>query len=137
MDSLEGATFPGATFDLLLPWKFRCLREADDVSRCNETLSAMSAILLQTLGETMHNRHGSLLSFNEFREEEKTRFQSSVGKDGRLRDYEALELRINPTQIEIDNDSDDLVTRIELDSANYPGTLVEVRSYHIKHFQRS
>lgn len=85
----------------------------------------MSAILLETLGETRHH-HGSLACFEQYKEEEKTSLQSSVGRDGRLRDYEALELRINPTKIEIDNESDEEVSRILLDSANRPGTLVEV-----------
>jgi len=93
-------------------------------------LPAMSAILLQTLGETRHP-HGSIACFDEYREEEKTSLQSSVGRDGKLRDYEALELRINPTQIEIDNNGDDSVTLLKVDSANRPGTLVEV-SYSVQ-----
>lgn len=87
----------------------------------------MSAILLQTLGDATHH-HGSIACFETYKEEEKESLQSSVGRDGRLRDYEALELRINPTQIEVDNDTDQEVSRILVDSANRPGTLVEVRN---------
>lgn len=88
----------------------------------------MSAILLQTLGEARYH-HGSIACFDDYREEEKASLHQktfSVTKDGTLRDYEALELRVNPTQIEIDNDSDDAVTLLKVDSANRPGTLVEV-----------
>lgn len=84
----------------------------------------MSAILLQTLGCA---KSPSLACFEAYREEEKTGLQSSVGRDGKLRDYEDLELRINPTQVEIDNESDDSCTVLKVDSANRPGTLVEVR----------
>ncbi|CAL8463116.1 g2650 [Coccomyxa elongata] len=91
----------------------------------------MSAILLQTLGEARHH-HGSIACFDDYREEEKASLHQktfSVTKNGTLRDYEALELRVNPTQIEIDNDSDDAVTLLKVDSANRPGTLVEVVQY--------
>jgi hypothetical protein len=83
----------------------------------------MSAILLQTLGCA---KSPSLACFEAYREEEKTGLQSSVGRDGKLRDYEDLELRINPTQVEIDNESDERCTLLKVDSANRPGTLVEV-----------
>ncbi len=45
-------------------------------------------------------------------------------------EYETLELRIHPPNVHIDNQTDPQCTIVTIDSANRPGTLVEV----VQHF---
>eukprot|EP00798_Chlamydomonas_sp_ICE-L_P022476 gene22476-29598_t len=65
----------------------------------------------------------SLLAFSDYRRTENCRVTSW---DGSLVEYETLELRLNPPQIEIENNMYDDVTVLTIDSANRSGTLVEV-----------
>lgn len=51
---------------------------------------------------------------------------SAVAPDGALLEYETLELRVHPTNVEIDNETREDSTLITVDSANRPGTLVEL-----------
>ena len=71
-------------------------------------------------------RNSSLLTFNEYRDSE-TKAKTSVSTEGLLLEYETLELRVHPPNVVIDNDVYDDRTVITVDSANRPGTLVEVR----------
>jgi hypothetical protein len=71
----------------------------------------------------------SLQSFNEYRANESQNRQngdSSVTSDGLLLEYETLELRLHPPNVQIDNETYDDMTVITIDSANRPGTLIEV-----------
>jgi len=52
--------------------------------------------------------------------------QSSVSDAGVLLEYETLELRIHPPNVDIDNQTHEHRTIVTLDSANRPGTLVEL-----------
>ncbi|KAI8467573.1 MAG: hypothetical protein J3K34DRAFT_523655 [Monoraphidium minutum] len=83
------------------------------------------ALLLRTLESVQ--RSPSTLSFAQYREAESQNYkQSSVTSDGELLDVLTLELRVHPPNVNIDNDSYDDRTIITVDSANRPGTLVEV-----------
>ena len=76
-------------------------------------------------------RHGSLQSFADYRHAE-ARAAEGAERDastGSLPEWETLELRINPPNVEIDNETHDDVTAVNIDSANRPGTLVEVRRH--------
>ncbi len=85
----------------------------------------MNALLLRNLGGL--RRSTSLQSFAEYRQAEAGNpSQSSVTQDGLLLEYETLELRIHPPNVVIDNDTYDDMTVITIDSANRPGTLIEV-----------
>lgn len=69
----------------------------------------------------------SLIAFSDYRESESHNdLQTSVSNSGELLEYETLELRVHPPNIDIDNDYDPTCTLITVDSANRPGTLVEV-----------
>ena len=69
----------------------------------------------------------SLIAFSDYRESEaRNDLQTSVSNSGELLEYETLELRVNPPNIDIDNNYDPTCTLITVDSANRPGTLVEV-----------
>ena len=69
----------------------------------------------------------SLIAFSDYRESEaRNDLQTSVSNSGELLEYETLELRVNPPNIDIDNNYDPSCTLITVDSANRPGTLVEV-----------
>eukprot|EP00798_Chlamydomonas_sp_ICE-L_P003114 gene3114-13125_t len=68
-------------------------------------------------------RVSSLQTFSDYRRTETGRL---TGWDGSLVEYETLELRLNPPQVEIDNNMYDDMTVVTIDSANRPGTLVEV-----------
>ena len=71
----------------------------------------------------------SLTAFCDYREAEAlNELQSSVSRSGELLEYETLELRVHPPNINIDNDFSTEFTLITVDSANRPGTLVEVQS---------
>ena len=61
------------------------------------------------------------------RQTESSQHLSSVTSDGLLLEYETLELRLHPPNVQIDNDTYDDVTVITIDSANRPGTLIEAR----------
>lgn len=73
-------------------------------------------------------RAGSLASFTEWQQTEQQN-TSSVSREGELLEYETLELRVHPPNICIDNKADDTSTVITVDSANRPGTLVEVSGF--------
>ncbi|KAK9829031.1 hypothetical protein WJX72_003510 [[Myrmecia] bisecta] len=75
-------------------------------------------------------RSASLQTFSEYKQAEACNLQSSVSHSGELLEYETLELRVHPPNINIDNGCDDACTVITVDSANRPGTLVEV----VQHF---
>ena len=69
----------------------------------------------------------SLIAFSAYREAEAlNELQTSVSHSGELLEYETLELRVHPPNINIDNDFSPDFTLITVDSANRPGTLVEV-----------
>lgn len=88
-------------------------------------MCTMSALVLEGLGS---QRACSLASFLDYREQEKKNVDlSSVNHTGFLLEYETLELRVHPARVEISNDSDEHCTVVTIDSANRPGTLVEVR----------
>eukprot|EP00892_Ulva_mutabilis_P010371 jgi/Ulvmu1/7706/UM039_0012.1 len=67
----------------------------------------------------------SRATFEEYRETERHNdVPRAVTKDGNLLDYETLELRVHPPNIRIK--IEEKGTLITLDSANRPGTLIEV-----------
>jgi len=69
----------------------------------------------------------SLQSFKEYRQSESQNpQQSSVHDDGTLLEYETLELRLHPPNVLVDNETYDDMTVVTIDSANRPGTLIEV-----------
>ena len=71
----------------------------------------------------------SLIAFCDYRDSEaQNDLQTSVSCSGELLEYETLELRVNPPNIDVDNNYDSSYTLITVDSANRPGTLVEVTS---------
>eukprot|EP00891_Asterochloris_glomerata_P002138 jgi/Astpho2/2138/Aster-03131 len=71
----------------------------------------------------------SLQHIQSYRDSEASAGQLAT-RNGVLIEYETLELRCNPPQITIANDSKEDVTVVTMDSANRPGTLVEV----VQHF---
>ena len=86
----------------------------------------MHSLLLRS----QYNVHKSpsLQAFQAYRESEAhNSLQTSVSSDGELLEYETLELRVHPPNIDINNNHP---TRsiITVDSANRPGTLIEVLS---------
>lgn len=88
----------------------------------------MNALLLRNLGGL--RRSSSLVSFAEYKQSEASNPQmSSVTSEGTLLEYETLELRIHPPNVVIDNETYEDVTVITIDSANRPGTLIEVRDW--------
>jgi len=76
-------------------------------------------------------RIGSLRTFNEYRDEEAATAnrRSGVGREGLMLEYETLALRVHPPNVVIDNEAHETCTVITIDSANRPGTLVEVVQY--------
>ena len=76
------------------------------------------------------HRARSLKPFREYVELETANLVNSslsaVAPDGALLEYETLELRVHPTNVVIDNETREDSTLITVDSANRPGTLVEV-----------
>jgi glycine cleavage system regulatory protein len=83
----------------------------------------MNTLLLRTLAVP---RNASLQAFSEYRELEAQNTRHAVTNDGALLEYETLELRVHPPNVVIDNDMFEDRTVITVDSANRPGTLVEV-----------
>ena len=82
---------------------------------------------MNTLLHRTHYRNPSLLGLAEYRELEKQAEQrAACSREGALLEYETLELRVNPPNIIIENREDQSCTHIAIDSANRPGTLVEV-----------
>ena len=72
------------------------------------------------------SRISSTQTFEQYRQSESyNQAQRAVNKNGDLLDYETLELRVHPPNIQIK--VEDKETLITLDSANKPGTLIEVR----------
>ena len=71
-------------------------------------------------------RVASTQTFAQYRQAESyNQNQRAVNKHGDLLDYETLELRVHPPNVKIN--TEDKETHIVLDSANKPGTLIEVR----------
>lgn len=65
-------------------------------------------------------------SFQQYRlEESRNSLYTAVNSDGYLQDYETLVLKVNPPTVKIDNGKGNQ-TLITVESANRPGTLVEV-----------
>lgn len=84
----------------------------------------MNSLLLRTLAVP---KSPSLQTFTEYRQSEANNTRhSSVSVDGALLEYETLELRVHPPNVEVDNDQYEDRSVITVDSANRPGTLVEV-----------
>jgi len=83
----------------------------------------MNSLLLRGLAMP---RSSSLQAFSEYRDAEAGGARtSSVTTDGALLEYETLELRVHPPNVEIDTETYDDRTVVTVDSANRPGTLVE------------
>ena len=83
----------------------------------------------------LHGR--KIRTFEEWRESEQGRIDRAAGqpespaahklsRDDGLVEYATLELRVHPPEVSVDNAADDNATVIAVDSANRPGTLVEV-----------
>ena len=70
----------------------------------------------------------SLQSFSAYRDLESQHSDrlGSVSTSGDLLEYETLALRCVPPVVNVDNEGSDECTIITVDSANRPGTLVEV-----------
>jgi glycine cleavage system regulatory protein len=83
----------------------------------------MNSMLLRTMAVP---RNASLQAFSEYRELEAQNTRHAVTNDGALLEYETLELRVHPPNVIIDNEMYEDRTVITVDSANRPGTLVEV-----------
>jgi hypothetical protein len=71
------------------------------------------------------SRISSNQTFAQYKQAELNQDQRAVNKDGDLLDYETLELRVHPPNIQVKVEDNE--TLITLDSANRPGTLIEVR----------
>jgi hypothetical protein len=84
----------------------------------------MQSLLYNVRGSSLR-RSGSLQTFNEYRDNERKEKNAALAPSGFL-EYETLELRVHPPNVEIDNSNYD-DTKLTIDSANRPGTLVEVR----------
>lgn len=84
----------------------------------------MSALAFEGLAS---HRACSLASFLDYREQEKRHDATSVTHTGTLVEYETLELRLHPAEVIIKNDVEGHRTVVTIDSANRPGTLVEVK----------
>lgn len=82
----------------------------------------MNSLLLRNLGIP---RTSSLQTFSEYREAEANSTGQSVTVDGALLEFQTLELRVHPPNVEVDNETYDDRTVVTVDSANRPGTLVE------------
>ena len=73
-------------------------------------------------------RSVSLQNFDAYKESEaRCSPESVVAPDGNVADEQDLELRRKPPNVEVDNKTHATETIITIDSANRPGTLVEVR----------
>eukprot|EP00879_Flechtneria_rotunda_P017211 GHRR01018032.1.p1 GENE.GHRR01018032.1~~GHRR01018032.1.p1 ORF type:complete len:568 (+),score=198.34 GHRR01018032.1:444-2147(+) len=84
----------------------------------------MNTLLLRTLEL---KKSPSLQTFAQYREaESQNNKHTSVTSEGELLEHQTLELRVHPPNVTIDNDLYDDRTVITVDSANRPGTLVEV-----------
>ncbi len=91
----------------------------------------MNVLLLRNL---QLRKASSLQSFSEYKQNESQNPQlSSVTSEGLLLEYETLELRLHPPNVQIDNETYDDVTVITIDSANRPGTLIEVNMTCMKY----
>ncbi|CAG9463082.1 unnamed protein product [Pedinophyceae sp. YPF-701] len=83
----------------------------------------------------MGSRTGSLAHIAEYRKAESTNSLQNASSavdcnTGSLLEYETLELRISPPNVSIDTETDPCSTVITVDSANRPGTLIEL----VQHF---
>ncbi|CAL5228986.1 g12223 [Coccomyxa viridis] len=72
-------------------------------------------------------RRTSVASFQEWKAEEVGRREGRRGED--LAEYATLALRIDPPSVVVDNDSSPTCSVLRIDSANRPGTLIEVVQY--------
>eukprot|EP00803_Ostreobium_quekettii_P006557 evm.model.scf_1561.6 EVM.evm.TU.scf_1561.6 scf_1561:31296-32941(-) len=68
----------------------------------------------------------SVLSFDQYKEQEAKSSLCAVNHEGALLEHTVLELRVNPPNVDVDNRTSEAHTIITVDSANRPGTLVEV-----------
>lgn len=73
---------------------------------------------------TLGTRRTSVASFQEWKAEEVGRREGRRGED--LAEYATLALRIDPPSVVVDNDSSPTCSVLRIDSANRPGTLIEV-----------
>lgn len=83
----------------------------------------MNSLLLRTLAVP---RNSSLQAFADYKKDELVNVRQAVTQNGTLLEYETLELRVHPPNVTVDNETYDDRTVITVDSANRPGTLVEV-----------
>ncbi|WIA38412.1 hypothetical protein OEZ86_001738 [Tetradesmus obliquus] len=84
----------------------------------------MNTLLLRTLEL---KKSPSVQTFAQYRESESQNCRhTSVTSEGELLEHQTLELRVHPPNVTVDNESYDDRTIITVDSANRPGTLVEV-----------
>eukprot|EP00775_Hariotina_reticulata_P005371 gene5371-5606_t len=84
----------------------------------------MNTLLLRTLEL---KKSPSVQTFAQYREAESQNCRhTSVTSEGELLEHQTLELRVHPPNVTVDNESYDDRTIITVDSANRPGTLVEV-----------
>jgi len=72
----------------------------------------------------------SLQHFEDYRRNEGSGSLASVNQEGTLLEYETLELRVTPPNVQIDTEGDPEATIVTVDSANRPGTLIEL----VQHF---
>ena len=70
-------------------------------------------------------RRSSVASFQEWKQQERNQQGGQRGQD--LAEYATLALRIDPSRVEVDNESSPTCSVLRIDSANRPGTLIEVR----------
>jgi hypothetical protein len=78
------------------------------------------------------SRISSTQTFAQYRESESyNQAQRAVNKNGDLLDYETLELRVHPPNIQVKIEEKE--TLVTLDSANKPGTLIEVAAPTLSH----
>lgn len=70
-------------------------------------------------------RRSSVASFQEWKQQERNQQGGQRGQD--LAEYATLALRIDPSRVEVDNECSPTCSVLRIDSANRPGTLIEVR----------
>ena len=84
----------------------------------------MHSVLLRS--QLNVHKSPSLQAFQAYREAEAhNSLQTSVSSTGELLEYETLELRVHPPNIDINN-AHPTRSIVTVDSANRPGTLIEV-----------
>lgn len=73
---------------------------------------------------TLGSRRTSVASFQQWKEEEVGRREGRRGEE--LAEYATLALRIDPPSVSVDNGHSPTCSVLRIDSANRPGTLIEV-----------